>query len=731
MGISGLLPLLKSIHKPCNLRKFSSQTLGVDAYGWLHRGTIPCAIDLALGKPTTKYVDFVMHRVRMLIHFGITPYLVFDGDYLPSKDGTERERATKRAEAKEKGLELLRLGKIAQAHQELQKAVDVTPEMAACLMQELKKINVQYVVAPFEADSQLVYLEKQGLINGIVSEDSDLLVFGARVLVTKLDQYGECVMIRRDDFTACREISLVGWSDREFRRMAIMGGCDYLDNIQGMGLKTAYRLIRKHKTIERVLKAVQFDGKFKVPQGYLEAFFQAELTFLHQWVYCPEMKSLVNFTPLEGATLEEMPFIGQYVERGIAIGVAEGRLHPHTKAPLTPAGDYKPTPRRSWPSTKQTTIQTPDLKKNKSIQSFFKPTRVPLAELEPNLFAPTPHQEDVLRRNSGNSWQAVPAPVHTIYPPQRVPSLNVQLPPRRAVSDSFVRTSGHLRQASGSASSARPVKRQRLCVEGSSPPTEKGSTKVMEGESPFFSIGKTKSTSKMMSEGNLFSSDGELEEALLDLPDPAAFSSVPRRKSKGKSIAIFQDIEGDCCKNDAGDLAGNFGKGVKDMSQESVGSNDSVFSPVQDQSETQPTDLESQELIDSSDKKESIFDKHLRTSVKNLRSKFSCTPQDSGIAFNAEADELPEADYQEEEQPDIPDEAWAAVDAQIIVPASDGVDPATPAKASSRPSSNVTIKGSEDYLVPASEDDMSEVSSPEVMVKSKVFNVSRFAFTPR
>ena len=31
----------------------------------------------------------------------------------------------------------------------------------------------------------------------------------------------------------------------------------------------------------------------------------------------------------------------------------------------------------------------------------------------------------------------------------------------------------------------------------------------------------------------------------------------------------------------------------------------------------------------------------------------------------------------------------------------------------------MTIKGSEDYLVPASEDDMSEVSSPEVMVRMK------------
>lgn len=52
--LPGLLPLLKSIQKPCNLKKYAGQTIGVDAYGWLHRGTAACAIELAQGKHTTK-----------------------------------------------------------------------------------------------------------------------------------------------------------------------------------------------------------------------------------------------------------------------------------------------------------------------------------------------------------------------------------------------------------------------------------------------------------------------------------------------------------------------------------------------------------------------------------------------------------------------------------------------------------------------------------------------------
>lgn len=64
--ILGLLPLLKSIHKPCNIKKFAGQTIGVDAYGWLHRGTVACAMELALGKPTTKY-GLKLHVLVLLI----------------------------------------------------------------------------------------------------------------------------------------------------------------------------------------------------------------------------------------------------------------------------------------------------------------------------------------------------------------------------------------------------------------------------------------------------------------------------------------------------------------------------------------------------------------------------------------------------------------------------------------------------------------------------------------
>ena len=92
MGITGLLPLLKDIQVKTNVSNFKGQTVGIDAYCWLHKGAFACAQDLIMKKPTRVYVAYVMKRVRMLINAGVTPLLVFDGGHLPAKAGKEAER---------------------------------------------------------------------------------------------------------------------------------------------------------------------------------------------------------------------------------------------------------------------------------------------------------------------------------------------------------------------------------------------------------------------------------------------------------------------------------------------------------------------------------------------------------------------------------------------------------------------------------------------------------------
>src|SRR5277367_5043335 len=110
-------------------------------------------------------------------------------------------------------------------------------------MQALRAEGIQYVVAPYEADAQLAYLERIGLVDGTITEDSDLLVFGCKNVLFKLDVISSmAVSISRADFGAVTSpeggLPLLGWSDVQFLAMAMLSGCDYLNNIGGVGLKT-------------------------------------------------------------------------------------------------------------------------------------------------------------------------------------------------------------------------------------------------------------------------------------------------------------------------------------------------------------------------------------------------------------------------------------------------------------------------------------------------------------
>ncbi|KAF4586686.1 Rad2 nuclease [Pleurotus pulmonarius] len=334
MGISGLLPLLKSIQVSKHLSEFSGRTLAVDAYVWLHRGVYSCATELATGKRTHKYVDYAMHRVRLLRHHGIEPYIVFDGGPLPAKRGTESERKQRREENLARGHALAAQGKHSQARDYYVKCVDVTPQMAYQLIKALKAESVSYVVAPYEADAQLAYLERIGLVDGIITEDSDLLVFGCRNVLFKLDDVASVITsISRADFSSVSDpaggVSFIGWSDAQFRSMAILSGCDYLPSIPGVGLKTAWSMLKKHKTAEKAVQVMRLEGKKTVPTGYMKQFRLAEKCFLHQRVYDPLQGKLVHLTDVgDDWDVEADEYVGEDMEPSLAQRIAEGEADP-------------------------------------------------------------------------------------------------------------------------------------------------------------------------------------------------------------------------------------------------------------------------------------------------------------------------------------------------------------------------------------------------------------------
>lgn len=103
---------------------------------------------------------------------------VFDGRLLPGKEA-ERSRRTER-----------KLAAVAAAlgskdEVALVKAqVHITEELVHAVQGWLLEQGLIYIVAPFEADAQMAMEFRAGRVYAVLTEDSDLLVYGCLVPVT-------------------------------------------------------------------------------------------------------------------------------------------------------------------------------------------------------------------------------------------------------------------------------------------------------------------------------------------------------------------------------------------------------------------------------------------------------------------------------------------------------------------------------------------------------------------
>lgn len=334
MGVTGLLPQLKEIQTPNNLLEYKGKTLAIDTYSWLHKAIVSCAQELCQNKPTQKYITSVLKKVEMLRHFGVEPYLVFDGASLPTKAATAAERRTKREEAQKKADEYMAKGNRLLAWKEFMKAAGVTSQMAKSIMVELDRRGIKYIVAPYEADPQMVYLEKIGLVDGIISEDSDLLIFGCKKLITKLNEYGECIVINKEHFGQLKSLKgLADFDYEQLRLLAMLSGCDYTKGIPGVGMKTAFNLVKKYQKADRVLMALKADGK-KVPDGFELELLKADLAFQYQKVFNPRTQTLETLNPYPEGFSFDMELVEHYCGitqvPEIQSGVCNGKLDPNT-----------------------------------------------------------------------------------------------------------------------------------------------------------------------------------------------------------------------------------------------------------------------------------------------------------------------------------------------------------------------------------------------------------------
>ncbi|CAL1354598.1 unnamed protein product [Linum trigynum] len=342
MGIKDLLRFMKPYIEPIHIKKYAGKRVGIDAYCWLHKGAYSCSMEICLDSNSQRkfrYLDYFMHRINLLIYHNIIPVVVLDGANIPCKAATEHERRRKREANHKLAISKLKEGNATAALEYFQRAVNITPSMANQLIQILKSKQIEFVVAPYEADAQLAYLsslgEERGGVAAVITEDSDLLAYGCQATIFKMDQNGngdELVLDGVFDPAVSRKPSFQHFTKELFTGMCVLAGCDFLSSVPGIGIVKAHIIVSKYRNLDRVLSVLKLEKGSKMPEDYIKSFKESLAVFQHARIYDGKTKSMKHMNPISQALIElfsgKMDFLGPEVPSLVATAIAEGNLNP-------------------------------------------------------------------------------------------------------------------------------------------------------------------------------------------------------------------------------------------------------------------------------------------------------------------------------------------------------------------------------------------------------------------
>ncbi|CAM9136740.1 unnamed protein product [Chrysoparadoxa australica] len=118
------------------------------------------------------------------------------------------------------------------AHKKAARDLDnVTDQMREEVMELLDAWGVPYLQAPMEAEAQCAELERLGLVQGVVSDDSDSFLFGSKYVYKNI--FSDKLHVEAYHMSAIEEH--YGWGTDELIALGLLLGTDYTDGVKGIG----------------------------------------------------------------------------------------------------------------------------------------------------------------------------------------------------------------------------------------------------------------------------------------------------------------------------------------------------------------------------------------------------------------------------------------------------------------------------------------------------------------
>ena len=282
MGIRGITMLLiksaLAAIRETNLSEYKGKTFVIDTSIFLYKALYNSG----------NHIDFIRKMVIRLLTNGIIPVFILDGKPPDAKDGVLQARLEQKAEQDAKKISLEKQisdasaalvadaaasaaasamstdidaqNKINVLTQELEKTNKNAIRVTRTHIRELKKLldymGIPCIQANGEAEALCARLCKEGIADGVISDDTDTIANGAALWIRGCHP-DKNIVTEYNLEIILRELKL---TYPQFVDMCILCGCDYTDKIGGIGPINALRLVLKYKTIEGIILNMILEG---------------------------------------------------------------------------------------------------------------------------------------------------------------------------------------------------------------------------------------------------------------------------------------------------------------------------------------------------------------------------------------------------------------------------------------------------------------------------------------
>ena len=256
MGIRGLNTVIKKwapdAVKTCDISKYKNSKIAIDCSILLYKFKYASRIE-------NSHLIGIANRIKFYLMNGILPVFVFDG----TPPDAKRVTLVKRQATKEKmyvRLEELRAKEPETEeenkaiNEEIEKLLSQIIVIKKSHIEEskelLEKSGIPYCTAPEDAEKYCAFLQKNGLVDYTVTDDTDASTFGCPIILKtsinkKITEINTNVILQSFEMTYS-----------SFVDFCILSGCDYTEPISQIGPITAFNLIKKYGTIEEILKVL-------------------------------------------------------------------------------------------------------------------------------------------------------------------------------------------------------------------------------------------------------------------------------------------------------------------------------------------------------------------------------------------------------------------------------------------------------------------------------------------